>query len=149
MDDGVHSVDRASTRGLLDALTAQEEQLLQVVVDTIIPEDEWLGGWRGGVASLLENPVGAMDELVPVLRAAVTRMDDVARANEGQSFLHLSPRRRLELVESEYAADASGAVPEPPTEGEYVAETAGAGSVPKKHLVAGDSRLRRLLLGTR
>src|ERR671917_574621 len=129
MDDGVHQVDRASTRGLLDGLTAQEVQILQVIVDTIIPEDEWPAGWRGGVATLLENPVGAMDELVPVLRAAVPRMDDVSRTTSGLPFRDLSPRRRLELVESEFAADVTGAAPVPPTEGEYVAETAGAGSV--------------------
>ena len=49
-----------------------------------------------------------MDELVEPLRAAVRRLDMVARDVDGRPFVELSPARRLELVEREYLAGTGG-----------------------------------------
>ena len=49
-----------------------------------------------------------MDELVEPLRAAMRRIDTIARNVDGKPFVELSPARRLELVEREYLADAGG-----------------------------------------
>jgi choline dehydrogenase-like flavoprotein len=100
--------DDDTRRGLLASFSLEEVELLQVIVDTVIPADAYPGGWRGGVAALLQNPVGAMDELVEPLRAAVRRIDTVARNVDGKPFFELSPARRLELVEHEYLADTDG-----------------------------------------
>ena len=100
--------DDTARRGLLTSFSLEEVALLQVIIDTVIPEDAYPGGWTGGVAALLENPVGAMDELVEPLRAAVRRLDMVARDVDGRPFVELSPARRLELVEREYLAGTGG-----------------------------------------
>ena len=96
--------DDNTRRGLLASFSLEEVELLRVIVDTVIPEDAYPGGWRGGVAALLQDPVGAMDELVEPIRAAVRRIDTIARTVDGKPFFELSPARRLELVEREYLA---------------------------------------------
>ena len=96
--------DDNTRRGLLASFSLEEVELLRVIVDTVIPEDAYPGGWRGGVAALLQDPVGAMDELVEPIRAAVRRLDTLARTVDGKPFFELSPARRLELVEREYLA---------------------------------------------
>lgn len=100
--------DDTNRSGLLASLSLEEVTLLRVIIETVIPEDAYPSGWTGGVAALLENPVGAMDELVQPLRAAVRRLDLVARTEDGSSFVELSPARRLELVEREYLAGTDG-----------------------------------------
>jgi hypothetical protein len=119
-------------RGLLRSFSEEELDLLQAIVDTVIPEDAWPGGWNGGVAALLQHPVGAMDELVEPLRAAVRRVDAAARNSRGTSFLELGPAQRLELVEAEYLADKAGAGTTREVEdSEYGADTTGTGAGPQ------------------
>ena len=100
--------DDNTRRGLLTSLSLEEVALLRVIIDTVIPEDAYPGGWTGGVAALLQNPVGAMDEVVEPLRAAVRRIATVARDVDGKPFVELSLARRLELVEREYLAGTGG-----------------------------------------
>ena len=97
--------NRSGETGLLGQFTHEELDLLQLIVDTVIPEDEWPGGWSGGVAQLLRNPVGSMDELVEPLRAAVGRVDAAARRDHGKPFVELTNSQRLEVVEAEYVVD--------------------------------------------
>jgi len=98
--------NRSGETGLLGQFTHEELDLLQLIVDTVIPEDEWPGGWSGGVAQLLRNPVGSMDELVEPLRVAIGRVDAAARRDHGKPFVELSNSQRLEVVEAEYVVDS-------------------------------------------
>jgi choline dehydrogenase-like flavoprotein len=133
--------DDNARRGLLASFSMEEVELLRVIVDTVIPEDAYPGGWSGGVATLLENPVGAMDELVEPLQAAVRRIDTIAHNGDRKPFVELSPARRLELVEREYLADTTGrdsaldlevrGSETPETVSGFTAEATGEGAIPK------------------
>ena len=80
--------------------TAQTETL-QALVDTIIPEDDFAGGWEAGVGIyLLGQFEGDLSELLPLYRQWLGDLNGEAAAVTGRSFAELSFADRTALLEA-------------------------------------------------
>lgn len=80
--------------------TAQTETL-QALVDTIIPEDDFAGGWEAGVGIyLLGQFEGDLSELLPLYRQWLGDLNGEAAAVTGRSFAELNLANRTLLLEA-------------------------------------------------
>ena len=80
--------------------TAQTETL-QALVDTIIPEDDFAGGWEAGVGIyLLRQFEGDLSELLPLYRQWLGDLNGEAAAVTGRSFAELNLANRTSLLEA-------------------------------------------------
>ncbi len=80
--------------------TAQTETL-QALVDTIIPEDDFAGGWEAGVGIyLLGQFEGDLSELLPLYRQWLGDLNGEAAAVTGRSFAELNLANRTSLLEA-------------------------------------------------
>lgn len=73
---------------------------LRAVVDTIIPEDEWSGGWDGGVRRLIdEHGDGFLSGLRPSLFVACDALDTTAQLRHGLDYAILPAAARREVLD--------------------------------------------------
>lgn len=73
---------------------------LQAAVDTIIPADDWPGGWDGGVSRLLaEHGDGFLTELRPNLVLGCQALDAAAAASHGHPFAGTTPPQRRAILD--------------------------------------------------
>ena len=80
--------------------TAQTETL-QALVDTIIPEDDFAGGWEAGVGIyLLSKLEGDLSLHLPLYRQWLGDLNGEAAAVTGRSFAELNLANRTLLLEA-------------------------------------------------
>lgn len=74
---------------------------LRALFETVIPQDQWAGGWLGGVDRLLREHSGDfMSWASPDLILACEQLGDASRAGNGCAFAELSPSARAQLFEN-------------------------------------------------
>lgn len=123
MDSG----DRSPGGGLEDS-----RPILKAAVDTIIPPDEWPGGWEGGVERLVtEHGEGFLAHLRPTWIHACRALDAASLTTHGLSFVDATSDQRRELLDRmTRAPDAAVAIEAVATlafEGFYAGTAAPAG----------------------
>ena len=84
---------------------------LAAAVDTVIPADEWPGGWEGGTAALIANEPDFVAPSMDVLGAMAGALDAEARRADGSTFAELpvdARERVLAAVTSDGGGHAAG-----------------------------------------
>lgn len=93
----------------LDRFSAAELETLKSLVNTVVPADEWAGGWDGGVERLL---AGHGDDFLAdgltILQSTVAAADASADALRGQPFAQLSPDDQRSIVEAALEIEEPG-----------------------------------------
>jgi choline dehydrogenase-like flavoprotein len=80
-------------------MTPQNEAALRALIDTIVPADDWPGGWDGGVERLLrEHGDDFMSSAEGILASAMRAADQRATAAFGAAFVELTAEQRSEVV---------------------------------------------------
>ena len=91
----------------LSSFSASEVETLRALVDTVIPADEWPGGWDGGVKRLLsEHGNDFLQNGVAILATAIAAADSASSHRHGVSFGELSGADRTALLASLVAGEA-------------------------------------------
>ena len=73
---------------------------LQALVDTIIPPDDYPGGWEAGVGDyLLRQFDGDLADMLPGYRRFLDRLERDAQSAHGTSFAKMTPRQRTEMLQ--------------------------------------------------
>ena len=71
----------------------EELSILRVLFDTLIPPDEHLGGWDGGVASYLETSFqNDLRQFVPFYQNSIRAL--------GRAFLEQTPDERIQALKA-------------------------------------------------
>ena len=87
-------------------LDTRQTETLQALVDTIIPEDDFAGGWDAGVDTyLLRQFEGDLSELLTLHRQWLGDLNGEAAAVTGRSFAELNLANRTSLLEAIEAGD--------------------------------------------
>lgn len=74
-------------------------EILQAVVDRVIPPDEWPGGWEAGVGNyLMWQFRGDLKSTLPLYRQALDALETEAQTRAGQSFATLTPDAQDNLL---------------------------------------------------
>ena len=74
--------------------------VLHALIDTLIPPDDWPGGWEAGVADYLARGFGAhLSSYVPTYMACLASLSAEAQINYGRPFAGLEPAERTALLE--------------------------------------------------
>ncbi|MEP7292399.1 MAG: gluconate 2-dehydrogenase subunit 3 family protein [Chloroflexota bacterium] len=80
-------------------LSERQVELLEALVNRIIPADEFAGGWEGGVRDyLLRQFERDLKALLPIYRLGLDALDGEARAVYGRNFDSLAPELQDELL---------------------------------------------------
>lgn len=80
-------------------LTEAQTATLRAAIDRIIPPDEFLGGWEGGVGDYLSRQfAGDLAALLPTYRAGLDALDRAAREEWGCGFAAGEPSGQDELL---------------------------------------------------
>ena len=93
-------------------LIETERDTLAALADTIVPPDEWAGGWRGGFARLLdEHGDDFLSFALPIIAQAVEQVNAAAQERHGARFGELDDEVRealfADLVSDETPPDFS------------------------------------------
>lgn len=88
---------------------------LQALVDTLIPPDDYPGGWEAGVDGYLARGFrGHLAGFVETYRECLAALDGEAAIRHGQSFAQLPPVERMVLLEALDRGEASAQWAVPP-----------------------------------
>ena len=68
--------------------------MLAAAIDTVIPPDDWPGGWHGGVEALVAHEPELVAPLLDAIRPLTAALDVEAREAAGIDFADLSSERR-------------------------------------------------------
>ncbi len=82
---------------------------LAAAVDSVIPADEWPGGWQGGVAALVAGEPGIVAPLLETIGPLTAALDLEARRVAGVDFVDLPVDRREAMVRELGAGELSQA----------------------------------------
>lgn len=101
-------------------LNAAEMALLDELAEMIVPADEHSGGARAaGVAVFIDEQLAAKDPAIPdwaqereLFRSGLARIDELARARYGATFLETEPAERLALLTRIAEGEADPGEPE-------------------------------------
>ncbi|SDY64751.1 GMC family oxidoreductase N-terminal domain-containing protein [Herbiconiux ginsengi] len=75
-------------------------EILRAAVDTMIPADEWPGGWDGGVQRLIaEHGNGFLSRLRPLLTKACEALDLAAISTHSAGFAAVSDEEKREILD--------------------------------------------------
>jgi choline dehydrogenase-like flavoprotein len=92
---------------MTEPLGAQALETLRAAVDTIVPADDWPGGWDGGVAALLDREGDAVLAWArPLLERATERLDAAARERGTRAFAGLDSADRTAALAELATGDA-------------------------------------------
>ena len=73
---------------------------LEALVDTIIPPDDFPGGWEAGVGDyLLRQFDGDLAEMLPGYRRFLDLLERDARSAHGESFAAIRPQERAAILQ--------------------------------------------------
>ena len=93
-----------------DSFLQARQDCLRAAFDTVIPSDEWVGAWDGGVRTLLaEHAADFMSWALAPLDQLCIALDAVAGRTAGTVFAGLSEPQRREVFESVLVSGAAQA----------------------------------------
>lgn len=103
------SADKLTSLFAADGVAA-----LQALVDTLIPPDDYPGGWEAGVDGYLARGFGGhLAAFVETYRECLVALDGEAAIRHGQTFAQLPPGERTVLLEALDRGEASAQWPIP------------------------------------
>lgn len=80
-------------------LTTRQLDILHALIDTLIPPDEYAGGWAAGVGDyLLRQFGGDLAQALPLYRLGLESLDAEAQAAHGKGFDALTAAERDSLL---------------------------------------------------
>lgn len=85
------------------------EATLAAAVDTLIPADDWPGGWEGGTAALLVHEAQIMADVVARVAPLCLALDDEVATRRATAFSALSPDDRVAVLSQVTTDPAHGA----------------------------------------
>ncbi len=78
-----------------------ERDVLDALLDTLIPPDDWPGGREAGCGTYIARQLaGDRRQDVALVTGGLAGLDAEARARHGSGFAALAPERRTALVEA-------------------------------------------------
>jgi gluconate 2-dehydrogenase subunit 3-like protein len=89
-------------------LTKRQDEILRALVNRIIPEDDFPGGWEGGIGDYLAKQLeGDLAPLREVYALGLESLDAEARAVHGAAFDQLAPELSDALLMNVEAGNVS------------------------------------------
>jgi len=97
---------------MTESLSREALETLRAAANTIVPADNWPGGWDGGLGPLLERDAETVLSWAgPLLVRAADLLEAVARRRHARPFSVLTPPQRAAVLEQLAASeDASAAL---------------------------------------
>jgi len=95
------AISTASPGSILAAqFGAAGAEALQALIDTLIPPDDWPGGWEAGVGDYLARGfANQLSSFVPTYMACLASLSAEAQLAYSRPFAGFTPAERAELLE--------------------------------------------------